>query len=90
MSYLIISWCFQPQKFFTCAFSAQFEEQRIHPYGQMDLGEVPFAMANFARRLGMVAQSYCRGRFGWFWSPVLNGTIGVTKAGDFKIYVEMR
>lgn len=37
------------------------QEERIHPYGRVDLGEVPFAMANFAKRLGINAQSYCHG-----------------------------
>ena len=39
-------------------------EERIHPYRRLDLGEVPFAMASFATRLGMRAQSYCHGDLG--------------------------
>eukprot|EP00438_Fugacium_kawagutii_P029786 Skav227159 [mRNA] locus=scaffold502:111994:114065:- [translate_table: standard] len=36
-------------------------EERIHPYGKVDLGEVPFAMSAFARRLGVSARNYCHG-----------------------------
>ena len=33
------------------------QEERIHPYGRLDLGEVPFAMASFANK--MIALKAC-------------------------------
>eukprot|EP00434_Breviolum_minutum_P025316 symbB.v1.2.022369.t1/scaffold1982.1/size93808/1 len=39
----------------------QLIEERIHPYGNLDLGESPFGLASFAKGLGFVAGSYCHG-----------------------------
>eukprot|EP00435_Cladocopium_sp_Y103_P075814 s29_g65.t1 len=50
-------------------------EERIHPYGHVDLGEVPFAMANFAKRLGMRAQSYCHGTLEGLAEHLRNGCV---------------
>eukprot|EP00439_Symbiodinium_sp_Y106_P063308 s367_g9.t2 len=33
-------------------------ERRIHPYGDVDLGELPAGLAKFARHVGFVAQHY--------------------------------
>ena len=36
-------------------------EERIHPYGTLDLGELPSTLARFARQLGFRAQHYNHG-----------------------------
>lgn len=50
-------------------------EERIHPYGKVDLGEVPFAMSAFARRLGASAQNYCHGSLELLAEHLRNGCV---------------